>query len=51
MGREEIEMKLAKVDELEAKLMRLENEIIQINKRITKLQDNKRDCKSRGFEE
>lgn len=42
LTKEEIELKLDKIDEIEAIVKRHENEIIQINKRITRLQDHKR---------
>ncbi len=38
-NKEEIEMQLDKIPELEKKLIRLENEIIIIQKRIKKLQE------------
>ncbi len=40
--KEEIQMKLDKIPELEKKLDRLENEIIIIKKRIKKLQEVKK---------
>jgi len=45
MSKEEIEMKLDKIDELEAKIIRIDGALIQLSKRITKLQDQKEDRK------
>jgi len=43
--KEEIEMKLDKIDTLEIELRAIRNELNIINKRITRLQDQKEDRK------